>query len=223
MRQEHTMKRILGIIYHSIVLSIFLTITYYGYLHLYPGEQLNIINLLRLCKYITFITMILIQGYFIASTPLQLCKQYTIHSYFYVLVFTYAGVICSPFYIALVIDSTVVTDNKELKSMPLWFNHLCHTIPPFVILLEAFVCQPRLAYLRRSLLVCYIMMIFYNFYMEVSIVGYGFSPYPKLDTINTGYRYMVYLLTWLLVTVFTYLGYGLVRLVNRWKPIALIE
>nr|CAX76312.1 hypothetical protein [Schistosoma japonicum] len=126
MRQEHTMKRILGIIYHSIVLSIFLTITYYGYLYLYPGEQLNIINLLILCKYITFITMILIQGYFIASTPLQLCKQYTIHSYFYVLVFTYAGVICSLFYIVLVIDSTVVTDNKELKSMPLWFNHLCH-------------------------------------------------------------------------------------------------
>ncbi|KAH8857551.1 hypothetical protein KSF78_0008596 [Schistosoma japonicum] len=169
------MKMINGIIYHSIVLSIFLTITFNGYLHLYPGEQLNIINLLILCKYITFITMILIQGYFIASTPLQLCKQYTIHSYFYVLVFTYAGVICSLFYIALVIDSTVVTDNKELKSMPLWFNHLC------------------------------------------------FSPYPKLDTINTGYRYMVYLLTWLLVTVFTYLSYGLVRLVNRWKPIEIIE
>ncbi|KAK4468064.1 hypothetical protein MN116_008238 [Schistosoma mekongi] len=166
---------------------------------------------------------VLLQVYFMVSTPLQLCKQHTIHSYFYVLTFTYAWIIFCLYYTVLVIDPTVATENKELKNMPLWFNHTCHTIPPIVTVLEAFICQPKLISLRRSLCVSYALMVTYNIYMEVSIAAFQFSPYPKLDKIDIGYRYVVYIFTWLLVTVFTFIGHGLVRLVNQVEITAYIE
>ena len=51
--------------------------------------------------------------------------------------------------------------------------------------------------------------------MEVSIVALQFSPYPKLDKIPTVYRYLVYLISWGLVTIFTLVSYGILRFIRR--------
>ncbi|VDQ07345.1 unnamed protein product [Trichobilharzia regenti] len=47
--------------------------------------------------------------------------------------------------------------------------------------------------------------------MEVSITVYSFSPYPQLDKISTGYRYLVYSISWCLIGLFTLFCYGLLR------------
>uniref|UniRef100_A0A5K4F7R5 Pr6Pr family membrane protein n=1 Tax=Schistosoma mansoni TaxID=6183 RepID=A0A5K4F7R5_SCHMA len=215
MLQKTDLRRIIGAIYHIIVLGIFITITVVGYKYIYPGQSFNIMNLLVLFKYITFITMTMIQVYFVNSTLLLMCKQYTVHSYFYVLSFTYAWTILVMYFIVLIVDHTVATENPELKNMPLWFNHTCHIIPAVVTLLEAFICRPKSVSLWKSFVVCYILMTVYNIYMEVSIVALQFSPYPKLDKIPTVYRYLVYLISWGLVTIFTLVSYGILRFIRR--------
>ncbi|CAH8861262.1 unnamed protein product [Trichobilharzia szidati] len=202
-------------IYRLVVLAVFTAFTVIGYQYLHPNEPFLIQNLLVLFKYLTFITMTMTQVYFTVATILQACKSFTVHSYFYTLAFTYSWTIALIYLIVYLVDSTVVTDNPELKGMPLWFNHATHFFGPVAVLVDAFVWRPKSVKLLISFIVCYILMAGYNIYMEVSISAFHFSPYPKLDKIPTGYRFLVYAISWALVTVFTLCNYCLLRLINR--------
>nr|CAH8862645.1 unnamed protein product [Trichobilharzia regenti] len=202
-------------IYRPLVLGVFMAFTVIGYQYLYPDETFRITNLLVLFKYITFITLTLVQVYFSVATLLQTYKVFTIHSYFYTLAFTYSWTIAMIYLIVYLVDPTVATDNPELKAMPLWFNHVTHFFPPAAVVVDAFVWRPKSVKLSLSFIVCYILMAGYNIYIEVSISAFHFSPYPKLDKIPTGYRFLVYVISWGLVSVFTACNYYLLRLINQ--------
>ncbi|CAH8861268.1 unnamed protein product [Trichobilharzia szidati] len=215
MVSKQVARIVVASIYRLLVLGVFMTFTIVGYCYLYPDEPFRIQNLLVLFKYITFITLTLVQVYFSVATILQACKSVTVHSYFYTLAFTYSWTIALIYLIVYLVDPTVATENPELKAMPLWFNHATHFFGPVAVLVDAFVWRPKSVKLLISFIVCYILMAGYNIYMEVSISAFHFSPYPKLDKIPTGYRFLVYAISWALVTVFTLCNYCLLRLINR--------
>nr|CAH8862642.1 unnamed protein product [Trichobilharzia regenti] len=202
-------------IYRLIVLGVFTTFTVIGYQYLYPDEPLRITNLLVLFKYLTFITMTMTEVYFCVATLLQACKSFKVHSYFYTLAFTYCSTIAVLYVTVYAVDSTVVTENPELKAMPLWFNHATHFFEIVAVLVDAFVWRPKSVKLSHSFILCYLLLAGYNIYIEVSISVFHFSPYPKLDTISTGYRFLTYAITWALVTIFIICNYCLLRLMNR--------
>ncbi|CAH8861274.1 unnamed protein product [Trichobilharzia szidati] len=202
-------------IYRLVVLAVFTAFTVIGYQYLHPNEPFLIQNLLVLFKYLTFITMTMTQVYFTVATILQACKSFTVHSYFYTLAFTYSWTIALIYLIVYLVDSTVVTDNPELKGMPLWFNHATHVFGLAAIVVDAFVWKPKSVKLPISFLVCFILIAGYNIFIEVAISAFHFSPYPKLDLIPTSYRFIVYAITWASVIVFTICNYCLLRLINR--------
>nr|CAH8862648.1 unnamed protein product [Trichobilharzia regenti] len=215
MVSKEVVKIIIASVYRLLVLGVFMAFTVVGYLYLYPDEAFRIQNLLVLFKYITFITLTLVQVYFSAATLLQAYKVFTVHSYFYTLAFTYSWTIAMIYLIVYLVDPTVATENPELKAMPLWFNHVTHFFPPAAVVVDAFVWRPKSVRLLLSFIICYILMAGYNIYIEVSISAFHFSPYPKLDKIPTGYRFLVYIISWGLVSVFTVCNFYLLRLINR--------
>nr|CAH8862651.1 unnamed protein product [Trichobilharzia regenti] len=193
----------LGSIFSSFVVA---------YIYLYPEQSVDVNKVLKLFRYLNFATLVVLSVYFLVATPLQALKLFTIHKYLYTSIFASTWTSAAVYWITFFTYRDVITGIEELKNLPLWYMQICSSFGALLILADLFVWRPQSSRLLISLIFAFIPLLSYNIFMEVSITVYSFSPYPQLDKISAGYRYLVYSIPWCLIGIFTLFCYGLLRL-----------
>ncbi|CAH8861259.1 unnamed protein product [Trichobilharzia szidati] len=214
-------KRLLSyaipVIYRLCAVGVIIAAFFLSYKYLYPEQSIDVNKVLKLFRYLNFVTLAILFVYFVIATPLQALKLLTIHKYLYTSIFACTWTNAAVYWITFLAYRHVITGIEELKNLPLWYMQICSSFGALLILIDLFAWRPQSTRLLISLIVAFIPLLSYNIFMEVSITVYSFSPYPQLDKISAGYRYLVYSISWGLTGIFTLFSYGLLRFLPNGK------
>ncbi|CAH8573106.1 unnamed protein product [Heterobilharzia americana] len=167
--REENCFQILGIILYRLVILSTLTVGgQHGYSYFHPDDtSIQPKKVLKLYKYFTCITQTLCYMYYITSILLLLLKCKRLHGYFYLTAFAYDTTMMTVYWSAYFYDQRIITSIEELKNMPLWYNHICHTIGLPALLLDAYLYNPQSVSIKKSMMIVFSLGAAYNFYIEM--------------------------------------------------------
>ncbi|CAH8600703.1 unnamed protein product [Schistosoma curassoni] len=151
------------ILYRLIVIILYTISSQIGYFYFYPNnnEGIQLIQVLYLLKFFTCITMTLNAIYFITSIPLHYFNLDHIRGYQFLVVFSFNSTMMLFYWSAFLYDPKLIYEIDELKNMPLWYNHLCHLIPPVALVLDAYLCHPKVVSFYNALKIeCFIGIVY---------------------------------------------------------------
>lgn len=204
------------ILYRLIIIILYTISSYLGYFYLYPNdESMQLLRIIHLWKYFTCITMTLNAVYFITTIPLQYFNHDNIRSYQFLVVFTFNMTMMLYYWGAFFYDPKIISDIEDLINLPLWYNNLCHIIPPITLIIDAWLCHPKIVSFYNTLKIVGFIGIIYNLYLETGILLWNTSPYPEFLKYTIFYRYLNYALTWSITIRFILLGKTFVTYLNK--------
>ncbi|RTG81359.1 uncharacterized protein DC041_0007357 [Schistosoma bovis] len=177
------------ILYRLIVIILYTISSQIGYFYFYPNnnEGIQLIQVLYLLKFFTCITMTLNAIYFITSIPLQYFNLDHIRGYQFLVVFSF-------------------------NSVRLYQYHL---IPPVALVLDAYLCHPKIVSFYKALKIECFIGIIYNIFIETGILLWNTSPYPQFLKYNLLLRYFNYTITWSISIGFILLGEKFVHYLHK--------
>ncbi|CAH8603923.1 unnamed protein product [Schistosoma bovis] len=161
--------------------------------------------------------MCLLQLYLITSTPFQWYKQYTIHSCIYIFIATYTLTSFHIYWMVYFIDSNIIIKNPELNKLPLYYLHFINSMGVIVIITDALLWKPKRIPFLVSYIPCCMFISIYIAYLEITNSLNDYIELPNSDILSILYRFLYYLLLWLIITIFNVFSYGLIRLLHLKK------
>ncbi|CAH8610468.1 unnamed protein product [Schistosoma haematobium] len=205
------------ILYRLIVIILYTISSQIGYFYFYPNNNggIQLIQVLYLFKFFTCITMTLNAIYYITSIPLQYFNLDHIRGYQFLVVFSFNSTMMLFYWSAFLYDPKMIYEIDELKNMPLWYNHLCHLIPPVALVLDAYLCHPKIVSFYKALKIECFIGIIYNIFIETGILLWNTSPYPQFLKYNLLLRYFNYTITWSISIGFILLGEKFVHYLHK--------
>ncbi|CAH8583333.1 unnamed protein product [Schistosoma intercalatum] len=168
-------------------------------------------------KYLHFIILCLLQLYLITSTPFQWYKQYTIHSCIYIFIATYTLTSFHIYWMVYFIDSNIIIENPELNKLPLYYLHFINSMGVIVIITDALLWKPKRIPFLVSYIPCCMFISIYIAYLEITNSLNDYIELPDSDILSILYRFLYYLLLWLIITIFNIFSYVIIRLLHLKK------
>ncbi|KAH8858085.1 FAR 17a AIG1 protein, partial [Schistosoma japonicum] len=189
------MAIVYGVFFRLVALSFFIYIVYYTHQLFHGGEPFYFKNLALLLRFLTILTILLQVIYYALATPLQYFKKLQMHSALYTLSFTANLIVCIMFWALFIIDKNLLVDESELKLVPWWYIHACHTVGTPAIIFDGILWKPINVPMQNAILLSLIYFGGYIIYVEYLIHVQKLYPYPILAAFSDVGRLGFYLVT----------------------------
>uniref|UniRef100_A0A5K4F163 FAR-17a/AIG1-like protein n=1 Tax=Schistosoma mansoni TaxID=6183 RepID=A0A5K4F163_SCHMA len=189
------MAIVLSVLHRSVALCFFIYIVFYTYQLFHGNDPFHFKDLAFLLRFLTILTISLQIAYYALATPLQYFKIFKMHSSLYSLAFTANLIVCIMFWGIFISDKTLLANESEMKSVPWWYNHACHTIGTPAIIIDALLWRPTIVPISNSILFLLAYFGGYLIHVEYLIRIHSFYPYPVLAVFSDVGRFGFYSVT----------------------------
>ncbi|CAH8533107.1 unnamed protein product [Schistosoma turkestanicum] len=209
------MAIVLSLIFRLVALAFFVFVIYYSYQLLHGDSPFQLKDFIFLLRFLTILTISLQIVYYALATPLQYYKMYKMHSSLYALVFTANLIVCIMFWTIFITDKNLLVRDSEVKLARSWFNHACHTVGTFFIIIDALLWRPTIVPISNVLLLLLMYFGGYVIYVEYLIRIHSFYPYPILAVFSDIGRFGFYSAIIIATTLCFGVGVLMVRFLNN--------
>ncbi|CAH8569258.1 unnamed protein product [Schistosoma mattheei] len=204
-----------SVLYRSVALCFFIYIVFYTYQLFHGNGPFHLKDLAFLLRFLTILTISLQIVYYALATPLQYFKNFKMHSSLYALAFTANLIVCIMFWGIFIADKNLLMKESEMKFVPWWYNHACHTVGTPAIIIDALLWRPTIVPMSNSVLLLLAYFGGYVIYVEYLIRIHRFYPYPILAVFSDIGRFGFYSVM-IIATVLCFgVGVLMVRSLNK--------
>ncbi|CAH8536641.1 unnamed protein product [Schistosoma turkestanicum] len=191
----------LVLLYRLLVIFIYTISLNAAYFYFFANDlYIDPMRALYTFKYFTCIAAFMNVLYFIMAIPLDYFTDKTIGACQYLVTFGFTGTAMLCYWGVVFYDPTYITEMEDLKNMPFWFNHMSHLLPAILLIIDAYLCHPKIVSLSSALKIECFIGIIYNLFVEIGILVWNTSPYPLFLRFNILVRFLNYASAWCITT-----------------------